>query len=63
MMAIFYYYQREAQSFNRLEIPNLEFRPTVLSMTVDSNDILWIFTSNEETQSYRIENTKTGADH
>lgn len=48
-----YYYQREAQSFNRLEIPNLEFSH-VLSMTVDSNDILWIFTSNEETQSYRI---------
>ena len=54
-----YYYQREAQSFNRLEIPNLEFSH-VLSMTVDSNDILWIFTSNEETQSYRIENTKQG---
>lgn len=54
-----YYYQREAQSFNRLEIPNLEFSH-VLSMTVDSNDILWIFTSNEETQSYRIGNTKQG---
>lgn len=48
-----YYHQPEAHTFRKLKIPDLEFNH-VLSMAVDAHDILWIFASNEETQSYQI---------
>lgn len=54
-----YHYQQEERGFKKLEIPRLEFSH-VLSMTVDANDILWIFTANNDTRSYQIKNTKQG---
>ncbi len=54
-----YHYQQETQSFKKLEIPFFEFSH-VLSMTIDANDILWIFTANNDTSSYQINNTKQG---
>lgn len=54
-----YHYHQETQTFRRLEIPNLEFSH-VLSIAVDAHNILWIFTSNEDTQSYQIQNTEQG---
>lgn len=54
-----YYYQQETQSFKKLEIPFFEFSH-VLSITVDANNILWIFTTNNDTRSYQIKNTKQG---
>lgn len=54
-----YHYQQETQTFRKLETPCFEFSH-VLSMTIDSNNILWIFTSNEDSQSYQIKDTELG---
>ena len=54
-----YYYQQKTRTFRRLKIPNLEFNH-VLSIAVDNHNVLWIFTSNEETQSYQIQNEEQG---
>lgn len=51
-----YHYQREKQAFEKLDIPQVAFRH-VLTMTVDTNNILWIFTSNNDTRSYQISKT------
>ena len=47
-----YYYQRELQKFQKIEIPQIAFKH-ILSITIDANDVLWIFTSDNDTRSYR----------
>lgn len=51
-----YYYQQEKQIFQKLKIPQITFEH-VLSVTIDTNNILWIFTSNNDTRSYQINET------
>ena len=48
-----YYYQPEKQLFQKLEIPQIAFGH-VLSTIIDKNNILWVFTSNNDTRSYQI---------
>ena len=48
-----YYYQPEKQLFQKLEVPQIAFGH-VLSTIIDKNNILWIFTSNNDTRSYQI---------
>lgn len=48
-----YYYQPEKQLFQKLEVPQIAFRH-VLSTIIDKNNILWVFTSNNDTRSYQI---------
>lgn len=48
-----YYYQPEKQLFQKLEVPQIAFGH-VLSTIIDKNDILWVFTSNNDTRSYQI---------
>ena len=48
-----YYYQPEKQLFQKLEVPQIEFGH-VLSTIIDKNNILWVFTSNNDTRSYQI---------
>lgn len=51
-----YYFQREKQAFQKLDVPQISFGH-VLSVTVDANNILWVFTSNNDTRSYQINKT------
>ncbi|WP_129618520.1 MULTISPECIES: hybrid sensor histidine kinase/response regulator transcription factor [Bacteroides] len=51
-----YYFQRKKQAFLKLDVPRISFGH-VLSATIDTNDILWIFTSDNDTRSYRINKT------
>ena len=48
-----YYYQPEKQLFQKLEVPQIAFGH-VLSTIIDKNNILWVFTSNNDTRSYKI---------
>ena len=48
-----YYYQPEKQLFQKLEVPQIAFGH-VLSTIIDKNNILWVFTSNNDTLSYQI---------
>ena len=48
-----YYYQPEKQLFQKLEVPQIAFGH-VLSTIIDKNNILWAFTSNNDTRSYQI---------
>lgn len=48
-----YYYQPKKQLFQKLEIPQIAFGH-VLSTIIDKNNILWVFTSNNDTRSYQI---------
>lgn len=48
-----YYYQSEKQLFQKLEVPQIAFGH-VLSTIIDKNNILWVFTSNNDTRSYQI---------
>ena len=48
-----YYYQPEKQLFQKLEVPQIAFGH-VLSTIIDKNNILWVFTSNNDTRSYQI---------
>lgn len=54
-----YYYQPEKQLFQKLEVPQIAFGH-VLSTIIDENDILWVFTSNNDTRSYQINKNKEG---
>lgn len=54
-----YYYQQEKQTFQKFEIPQVAFEH-VLSITVDASNILWVFTSNNDTRSYQIKKTEQG---
>ena len=51
-----YHYQQDKQLFLPLNIPCMEFNK-ILSMTIDSNNLLWIFASEENTRCYRLEHT------
>ena len=51
-----YYYQRELQKFQKIEIPQIAFKH-ILSITIDANDVLWIFTSDNDTRSYQVKKT------
>ncbi|WP_291527873.1 hybrid sensor histidine kinase/response regulator transcription factor [Bacteroides sp. UBA939] len=51
-----YYFQPEKQAFRKLEVPRISFGH-VLSITVDANNILWVFTSDNDTRSYQINKT------
>lgn len=48
-----YYYQPEKQLFQKLEVPQIAFGH-VLSTIIDKNNILLVFTSNNDTRSYQI---------
>lgn len=48
-----YYYQPEKQLFQKLEVPQIAFGH-ILSTIIDKNNILWVFTSNNDTRSYQI---------
>lgn len=48
-----YYYQPEKQFFQKLEVPQIAFGH-VLSTIIDKNNILWVFTSNNDTRNYQI---------
>lgn len=48
-----HYYQPEKQLFQKLEVPQIAFGH-VLSTIIDKNNILWVFTSNNDTRSYQI---------
>ena len=48
-----YYYQPEKQLFQKLEVPQIAFGH-VLSTIIDKNNILWVFTSNNDPRSYQI---------
>ena len=48
-----YYYQASRQAFQQLNIPAVDFSQ-VLSMIIDTNDVLWIFCTNNDTRSYSI---------
>lgn len=52
-----YYYQPEKQLFQKLEVPQIAFGH-VLSTIIDKNNILWVFTSNNDTRSYQINKNK-----
>lgn len=54
-----YYYQPEKQLFQKLEVPQIAFGH-VLSAIIDENNILWIFTSDNDTRSYQINKNKEG---
>lgn len=54
-----YYYQQEKQTFQKLEVPRITFGH-VLSVTIDANNILWVFTSDNDTRSYQINKTAQG---
>lgn len=54
-----YYYQPEKQLFQKLEVPQIAFGH-VLSTIIDENNILWIFTSDNDTRSYQINKNKEG---
>ena len=51
-----YYFQREKQVFQQLDIPRVPFGE-VLTVTIDANNTLWIFTSDNGTRSYQISKT------
>lgn len=53
----FYYYQQEKGTFRKLEVPQPAFE-YILSTTIDANNILWVFTSNNDNHSYQINKTK-----
>lgn len=52
-----YHYRQEEQAFHKLDIPHTDFR-RVLSIAIDANDVLRIFTSDGNHQSYRIKKTE-----
>lgn len=54
-----YCYRREKQAFQKLQVPQVAFE-NVLSITIDANNILWVFTSNNDTRSYQIKKTEQG---
>lgn len=55
----FYYYQQEKGIFQKLNVLQPEF-DHILSTTIDANNILWVFTSNNDNRSYQINKTKEG---
>lgn len=54
-----YYYQQEKKTFQKLVIPSIEFEH-ILSVAVDANNILWIFSSNNDIRSYQIKKADNG---
>lgn len=54
-----YYYKEEKQTFEQLGILRMEFSH-ILSINIDINNILWIFTSNGDTRSYKIQKLDSG---
>lgn len=55
----FYYYQQETGTFRKLDVLQPEFE-YILSVAIDANNILWVFTSNNDNRSYQINKTKDG---
>lgn len=54
-----YHYQQEEQAFHKLDVPRMTFSQ-VLCLTVDANNVLWIFTSDNNNRSYQIKKTEQG---
>lgn len=54
-----YFYHYKKQKFEKLNTPPITFR-SVLATTIDANNILWIFSSDNKTQSYLIKKTNQG---
>lgn len=52
-----YHYGRKNRRFRKMDVPPVDFSH-VLSVIVDKNNILWIFTSDNDTRSYRIDRTR-----
>lgn len=56
-----YYYQKEKKQFERLTITRIIVLDTVIGMTIDNEDVLWIFSSDSNnSQSYKIEKSEDG---
>ena len=55
----FYYYQQAKGVFQKLDVPQPAFEH-ILCTTIDANNILWVFTSNNDNRSYQINKTKEG---
>ncbi len=51
-----YHYQQENQRFLQLNTSSMDFNK-VLSMTIDSNNLLWIFATGNNTRCYRLNHT------
>lgn len=52
-----YHYRQENRSFSLLETPPVEFNK-VLAMTINRNNLLWIFADGNGTRCYRLNHTK-----
>lgn len=52
-----YHYRQNEQVFQKIAIPPIPFE-NVLSVTVDANNILWVFTSDNDIRSYQIKETE-----
>ncbi len=48
------YYNRQTENIENIAIPNLPFG-SILDITIDSNDVLWIFSKDKEIRKFRIE--------
>ena len=57
-----YHYQQENQKFLQLNISSMDFNK-VLSMTIDSNNLLWIFATGNNTRCYRLNHTGKSVTH
>lgn len=51
-----YYFNAAAQVFQKLDVPEIDFSKA-LALSVDSNNILWIFGKGHSTQSFQITET------
>ena len=51
-----YHYQQDKQKFLQLSMPPMDFNK-ILSMTIDSNNLLWIFAAGNNTRCYRLNHT------
>lgn len=54
-----YHYEAEKKRFNPLDIPPMEFGK-VLAMTIDSDNLLWIFATGNNTRCYKLNHTPAG---
>lgn len=46
-------------TFRKVDMPKMSFRH-VFAMTIDMNDVLWVFAQGDETQTYQIQKGESG---
>lgn len=54
-----YHYLQKKRKFRQLDIPPMDFNK-VLAMTIDPNNLLWIFAVGDNTHCYRLNYTEEG---